>query len=335
MKLLFRQIPLFKKLMLPLVLLGGTIVMGTLGYMIIEGFSFLDALYMTVITIGSVGYSEVHPLSDAGRVFTIFLIIINIGLITYFITLLSRYLLDGEFLKQYKQIKMIDAIAQLKQHVIICGLGRNGRECAQVLHENNIPYVVIEEKEAATKEDTGFNIPFLIKGDATKDEVLLEAGIKNARALIATLPIDADNLFVVLTAKQINPQLTIISRASQDSSVSKLKIGGASNVIMPDKIGGAHMATLVMIPDVVELMSLLSATSNEQFKIVELEVTLATPTPLQQLNLWQETGCTVLSVKNSANNYLLNPGPAQAIAQGDRLIIMGSAAQIEVTKRKI
>jgi voltage-gated potassium channel len=334
MKQFTRQIQLFKKLLIPFMLLGGTIVMGTLGYMIIEKFRFFDALYMTVITIGSVGYMEVHPLSEAGRLFTIFLIIINIGLITYFITLLSRYLLDGEFLKQYKQIKMLNAIEKLKQHVIICGLGRNGRECAQVLQDNKIPYVVVEEKEAATAEDPGFKVPYSIKGDATKDEVLIEAGIHNARALITTLPVDADNLFVVLTARQINPGLTIISRASQDSSVNKLKIGGATNVIMPDKIGGAHMATLVMIPDVVELMSLLSATSNDQFKIVELEAT-QTGTTLRQLNLWQQTGCTVLSVKDRQNHYLLNPGPEQPVTRGDRLIIMGSAAQIEAAKKKI
>jgi voltage-gated potassium channel len=327
MRHLFTKIQLFKKLLFPLQLLGGIIMAGTAGYMIIEKFNFLDALYMTVITIGSVGYMEVHPLSGAGRIFTIVLIVINIGLITYFITLLSRYLLDGEFLKQYKQIKMLNAIENLRGHVIICGFGRNGRECAQVLHDNHIPFVVVETKPEAM-ESGDFGIAYKITGNATKDEVLQEAGIKNARALITTLPVDADNLFVVLSAKQINSRLTIISRASQDSSVNKLKIAGATNVIMPDKIGGAHMATLVMIPDVVELISLMSTTNNEDFTIEELEVKQSAGNTMAMLNLWQTAGCTVLSIKDSSNNYLLNPGPERTLEPGDRLIIMGNKEQV-------
>jgi voltage-gated potassium channel len=330
--LLLKQLRFFKHLLLPVAMLGCIIMLGAGGYMVIEKFSFLDALYMTVITIGSVGYAEVHPLSDAGRVFTIILILLNLGTFTYFITLLTRYLMDGEFIRHYKQIKMDAMIKNLRQHVIICGLGRNGKECAQILHDNQVPYVVVEEKEA-NLEDVDFDIPFILKGDATKDEVLLEAGIENARAIITTLPVDADNLFVVLTSKQLNPQLTVISRASQDSSVNKLKIAGATNVIMPDKIGGAHMATLVMIPDVIELISLMSTTNTEQFNIVELEV--RRENTLSALNLWQQTHCTVLSVKNASGQYLLNPAPEQGIRPGDRLIIMGSRQQVEAAKKLV
>jgi voltage-gated potassium channel len=323
--LLLGQLKFFKPLLLPVFILVMIILMGTAGYIIIENYGFLDALYMTVITIGSVGYAEVNPLSDAGRVFTIILILLNLGTFTYFITLLTRYLIDGEFIKQYKLVKMEALIKKLHQHVIICGLGRNGKECARVLHNNHIPFVIIEEKEPDI-EDLDFEIKYLLRGNATKDDVLTEAGIKNARAIITTLPVDADNVFVVLTSKQLNPQLTIISRASQDSTVSKLKIAGATNVIMPDKIGGAHMATLVMIPDVAELVSLMSATNNDQFNITEVEVKRTAS--LGELNLWQKTGCTILSIKDTSGKYLMNPAPSKTIAPGDRLIIMGSKEQV-------
>jgi voltage-gated potassium channel len=323
--LFFRQLKFFKPLLLPVLMLVMIILMGTAGYIIIEKYTFLEALYMTVITIGSVGYAEVHPLSDPGRVFSIILILLNLGTFTYFITLLTRYLIDGEFIKQYKLVKMEALIKKLHGHVIICGLGRNGKECARVLHNNHIPFVIVEEKEPDT-EDLDFEIKYLLRGNATKDDVLTEAGIRNARAIITTLPVDADNVFVVLTSKQLNPQLTIISRASQDSTVSKLKIAGATNVIMPDKIGGAHMATLVMIPDVAELVSLMSATNNEQFNITEVEVKRTTG--LGELNLWQKSGCTILSIKDAGGKYLMNPAPSKNIAPGDRLIIMGSKEQI-------
>lgn len=323
---------LFSKLILPVAMLLLTILFGTIGYMVIEHFNFLESLYMTVITISTVGFTEVKPLSDAGRIFTIFLILVNLGLFTYFVTLLTRFFSDGEFVKLYKQIKMENSIQHLKQHVIICGFGRNGKESAQILFNNKIPFVVLEEKNDLDK-DIEFEVPHFMKGDATKDEVLLEAGIKNARALIITLPIDADNLFVVLTAKQLNPAIKIISRASQDSSVKKLKIAGADNVIMPDKIGGAHMATLVMLPDVVEMLSIMSTKSNESFRVAEIgankNVTLG------QLDMWSKTNCTILGIKTEGNHYTVNPDASYQIKPGDRLIVMGSNAQIENAKKLI
>lgn len=299
--------------------------------MLIEGYSFFDALYMTVITVGTVGYMEVHPLSDAGRVFTIFIILINIGAFTFFVTYLTRYLLDGEFIRTYKQMKMDNAIQQLRNHVIICGFGRNGSESAQVLSQNGIPFVVVEEKNELP-DDLPFDVPFFMKGDATKDETLKEAGIDHARAIITTMPIDADNLFTVLTARQLNARVTIISRASQDSSVSKLKIAGADNVIMPDKIGGAQMATLVLNPDVQEMISLMATRNNEHFQLCEMTATRNIS--LAEANLWVKTGCTLLAVKNG-NEYILNPSPSYYINAGERLILMGSKQQIESAEKTI
>jgi voltage-gated potassium channel len=324
-----KRLRYFSGLILPLALFVVLLLIGTFGYMIIEGYSFFDALYMTVITVGTVGYMEVHPLSWAGRVFTVIIILINIGAFTFFVTYLTRYLLDGEFIRTYKQMKMDNAIQQLRNHVIVCGFGRNGTECANVLFNNNIPFVVLEEKNALP-DDLPFKVKYFMKGDATRDETLKEAGIEHARAIIATMPIDADNLFMVLTARQLNPNITIISRASQDSSVGKLKIAGANNVIMPDKIGGAQMATLVLNPDVQEMISLMATKNNEQFKLEEM---LATKNvSLADLNLWGTTHCTLLAVKNG-NEYILNPGPSYVIHGGERLILMGSQEQLEMAKK--
>jgi voltage-gated potassium channel len=320
-----KRLNLFKGLVYPLLLLGVLLFFGTMGYMVIESYGFLDAVYMTVITVASVGFGEVRPLSSAGRIFTIILIMINLGLFTYFISLLSRYFFDLEFTKKYKAIKMEIKIQQLRHHVIICGFGRNGKESAQVLHDNKIPFVIIEEK-LELPSDLNFRVDYFVKGDATRDEVLMEAGIKNARAVISTLPVDPDNLFVVLTAKQLNPAITVISRASQDSSVNKLKIAGANNVIMPDKIGGAHMATLVMLPDVVEMLSLLTIRNNNEFRVAELRA--RNGTSLFNLDLWKRTNCTILGVKDVENRYVINPTSSYQISPGDRLIVMGSDEQI-------
>ena len=325
----FRRLRYFSGLILPLGLFFILLLTGTLGYMLIEKYSFFDALYMTVITVGTVGYMEVHPLSMSGRVFTVCIILVNIGAFTFFVTYLTRYLLDGEFIRTYKQMKMDNAIQQLRNHVIVCGFGRNGTECAQVLHHNNISFVVVEEKNELP-DDLPFKVDYFMKGDATKDETLHEAGIEHARAIIATMPIDADNLFMVLTARQLNPNITIISRASQDSSVGKLKIAGANNVIMPDKIGGAQMATLVLNPDVQEMIALMASKNNKQFQLVEMVATKNTS--LNDLNLWVRTGSTLLAVKN-ANEYILNPGPSFVIHGGERLILMGSEEQLEQAKK--
>lgn len=328
---MWKRWQLFIPLFVPIFMLGIVIVVGVVGYMVIEAYSLLDAVYMTVITIASVGFQEVHPLSAGGRIFTVILILLNLGLFTYFITLLSRFFLDGEFIRRYKLVKMENAIHELNGHVIVCGFGRNGRESAHALHSNNIPFVVVEEK-MDIPDDIPFEVPYFLKGDATKDEVLRDAGIEKARAIIIALPVDADNLFIVLTARQLNPKIKIISRASQDTSVNKLKIAGADNVIMPDKIGGAHMASLVMIPDVMEFVSLLTLKNNQSFKVAELEIKKSVA--IGELDLWRKTGCTVLGIKNTSH-YNLNPGADVIINQTERLIVMGSEEQIDKAKRYI
>ncbi len=306
------------------------ILSGMAGFMLIEHYTALEAAYMTIITLSTVGFAEIRPLSDSGRLFTIFLIIANIGTFAYVISQLSTFFLDGEFIQTYKLFKMKNSIKALEGHIIICGFGRNGREAAKIFHNSGRPFVVVE-KAGARIDDLPFPIDYYLEDDATRDETLLEAGIMKAGTLLTTLPDDAANLFVVLTARELNPGLKIISRASNDSSVKKIRTAGAANVVMPDKIGGAHMATLVLSPDISEFVDLMATQSNVNFNIVEIKSSVTTT--LKELDCWHKTGATVLGIKTADGEYILNPPAPNVIRTSDCLIIMGTEEQLKSATR--
>lgn len=329
---LYLPVRYFFKIYVSLAAFAFVLITGTAGYMLIEHYTFVEALYMTVITISTVGFTEVHTLSEAGRIFTTIIILANIGIFTYFITQLSNYFLDGEFTETYKLYNMKNSIAELEGHIIICGFGRNGREAAKVFYANNQDFVIIEKIDSR-KDDLPFNVKFILHDDATRDETLIEAGIMKATALLTTLPEDADNLYVVLTARELNPGLKIISRASNDSSVKKLKTAGANNVIMPDKIGGAHMANLVVSPDIKEFIDLMGTQGNDQFNVAEITSNITTS--LEELDCWRKTGATILGLKTTHGDYSLNPSGKTVIRPGNRLIAMGAKDQLEKLKRVV
>ncbi|MGK0325801.1 MAG: voltage-gated potassium channel, partial [Polaribacter sp.] len=218
------------------------LAIGVAGYMILSGDTFVNALYMTVITITTVGFGEVHPLSPEEKIFTIFLILTSISIFGYTVSSFTEYIISGQLFKQLKLKRVQKTIEKLEGHTIVCGFGRNGKQAIVKLKNYQKEYVVIERnKNLIEKLDTEEILN--VEGDATTDEILIKAGIKRAKNLITALSSDADNLFVVLSARQLNKDCTIISRASKESSYSKLKIAGADNVIMPDKLGGNHMAS--------------------------------------------------------------------------------------------
>lgn len=314
---------LFRKFLSPIFYLVFLTVAGTIGYVLIEDFPWIDSLYMTIITISTVGYGETHQLSSVGRIFTILLILSSVGLVGYYLATITRLLSDGEWNREYKQFKQHNYLQKMENHVVVCGYGRNGRQACEVLRQNGEQFAVIESSKDAAHHPGDL----VIYADATRDEVLLEVGILKAKAIIISLPDDAANLFIVLTARQLNPSIVIISRASYDQSVNKLKIAGANNVIMPDKLGGAHMASLVLIPDVQEFIEIISSQYNENFQITEIEV--FKDILLGELNLWQQTGCTVLGIKMISGKYHRNPEPAYVTTSGERLMVMGSAQQLK------
>ena len=314
-----------------LFLVFSIILLGVAGYMILSDYSFVDALYMTVITITTVGFGEVQPFTPEEKIFTVFLILMSITVFGYAVSIFSEYLVSGKLFEQFKHRKVEKKIQSLKEHTIVCGFGRNGKQAILKLKNYNQQFVVVEkDKEIAAELDV--NNLLNIQGDATLDETLLRAGIKNATTLITALPSDADNLFVVLTANQLNSTCKIISRASNESSYSKLKIAGASNVIMPDKLGGDHMASLVVTPDVIEFVDRLTiegeTTANlEEIAVDDLPKKYINKTILD-LDLRRETGCTVIGIRTPDRDYIINPEAETALTIGSSLIVLGRPEQI-------
>lgn len=314
-----------------LILVIGILFIGTLGYMFLSGYSFVDALYMTVITITTVGFSEVHPFSAQDKIFTIFLILTSITILGYAVSSFSEFLVSGKMFKHFKNITVKKKIEHLKGHTIVCGYGRNGKQAILKLKNYNTDLVVVEnDKEMSELLDSEELLN--INGDATLDETLLNAGIMNAANLITALPSDANNLFVVLTASQLNKNCKIISRASNETSYSKLKIAGANNVIMPDKLGGDHMASLVTTPDVIEFVDRLTIEGETTANLEEIDVNDLPKKyigkTILDLDLRKQTGCTVIGFRNPNKDYVINPEADSVLIRGSHLIVLGRPEQI-------
>ena len=306
------------------------LLIGVLGYRYIANYTWVDALYMTAITVTTVGFGEVQPLDNTAKVFTVFLILFSVFFITYAISVISEYILSKNNFGQLKAIKMRKKIDQLQDHVIICGYGRNGMQAGKKLAAHKKSFVVIEKNEALIEK---YNKDVLfVTGNANEDEVLTAAGIERADSIIVALPSDADNLFIVLSARQMNENLTIISRASQETSYKKLKLAGANNVIMPDKIGGDHMASLVVIPDLVEFLDNLSIIGEKTVNVEEVSVKDLTNKmnckTIRDLDFRRQTGCSIIGYKDSKGVYLINPEADTVLEPNSKLIVLGRPEQI-------
>lgn len=335
--LLFNNFRYFKRLYIAGFLIIAVLVAGVSGFALVEHYSFLDSLFMTIITVGTVGYGEVHPLSNGGKVFAIILIIFSIGTFAYAISVITTHVLEGEFQTYFKRFRVDRDIQKLDNHIIVCGYGRNGKQACQQLRSQNEPFVAIEgNPDIASQMHEEGNVLF-IEGDATQDETLLAAGIKRARALITALPNDAANVFVVLTAREMNPNLKIISRASEDASESKLKRAGANSVIMPDKIGGTHMAALVVKPDVLEFMDHITGTVNiklEEITFSSLPESMRNKT-IRELEVRNKTGANIIGFKTANGEYVINPPPDTMMQQDAKLFVLGTQDQVNRFKEII
>ena len=325
------------KFYIALALLLLVLTSGVVGLMIISGSNWIDAIYMTVITITTVGFKEAVILDDQGKLFTVFLIIISVFVFAYAISVITEYILSRSTLRKIIQRRTLKKIRRMENHIIICGFGRNGKQAAEKLHTHNQQFVIIEKDRAVIERYENSEISF-VEGNASEDEILEKAGIHSAKCLITALPSDADNLFVVLSARQINGNLLIISRASQESSYKKLKLAGADNVIMPDKIGGEHMASLVVVPDLVEFIDNLSISGKNTTNVEEIRTEDITPSDkeisLKELDLRKETGCTVIGYKTPDGEYIINPGADLKLVKESKIIALGRPEQIELLKQK-
>ena len=312
---------------------------GVSGYYFIENYSFIDALYMTVITISTVGFTEVNSLSEIGRLFTSFYIIFNLGVIAYILSVVTRFLFEGEFKEVFSSYMTKREVEKLDGHVIICGFGRNGSNAAKELKRDGVPFVVVDNDEQVLQSLLSDNESLhVIKGDATEEDVLSFAGVERASALIASIPDDANNLFITLTAREMNPKLRIIARANKESSERKLLRAGADSVVMPDAIGGHYMATLVNRPQVVEFLDMINGVGEMKLELEEVHYNdfkeQHRDKTIVELDVRRYCGVTFIGYKSIIDGYVFNPNARTKLDVGEVFIMLGKKDAIETFKNE-
>lgn len=309
------------------------LVVGVLGFMLIEKYTLLEAFYMTVITVATVGFAEVRPLDASGQLFVSIFILTNIGVFAYILAVFTYYVVQGEIFKFMHNNVIEREIQKLTQHVILCGYGRYGQEIAEHLKKVNIPFIIIDNNaeriEAIQQSEEKF---LYIHGDATHDEILLKAGIKKAMAVISAMPNDMSNVFTVLTARQLNETVNIVSRVAHYKSEQKLKLAGANHVVMPEQIGGFYMATLISKPGAVEFFSFIT---NEYESDIGFEEIAFEDAPercknssIGELHLRRETGVNIIGYKSPEGKYIINPTPATILIPKSSFIVFGDREQL-------
>ena len=313
--------------LLPLVLLGA----GTAGYCLIEGWSAFDALYMTVITLTTVGFGEVHPLSQGGRAFTVLLTLGGIFTLFYAGTEVARAVITGELRTILGRRRMEKRIADLQQHVIVCGYGRVGQHVSDEFSRRGLPFVVLD-RDAQRLAD--FNLPHghALLGDATTDEALRQAGIDRARAVVVVVATDADNLFITMSARLLNDKVPIIARAEEEASPEKLRRAGATRVVSPYVIGGNRVAQAVLHPAVLDLIEVATRKEHIDLQIEEIRIGSASPLggrAVADSGLRTDVGLILVAIKRKTGHMEFNPADQVGITEGDTLIVMGRRGQLD------
>jgi voltage-gated potassium channel len=322
-----------RRLLAAALLLTGLLVLGIVGYMLIEGWSFLDALYMTVTTVTTVGFRELKPLSDGGRVFTIFLILLGVGVAFYILTSLVALVVEGDLGLMLGVRRMKGKIEALADHFILCGFGRVGEEIARDFTARGVPFVIMDSNpgaiERARKQDY-----LLVEGDASSDAILLEAGIERARCLLAASDSDSGNTYIVLTAKALNPRLFIVARAAQRASAMPMLSAGADRVISPYSMSGRRMALSALQPLVVDFIDTLATGRHRERILAELEV--SEESGLAGMSLG---GCfrdcpeaTVLALQKPSGTIQVGPRGGTILELGDRLMVLGAEEELEALR---
>ena len=308
-------------------------VIGTAGYMIIEGWTFLDALYMTVTVLTTIGFREVRPLDDSGRVFTIFLAIAGVGTIFYGLVSLFQFVIEGELGKLVGVQRMKGRIEGLRDHYILCGFGRVGEEIAREFESRRLPYVVVESNVEAIERcrQRGY---LLLMGDATSDAVLKEAGVERARVLLAASDSDAGNTFIVLTAKALNPTLFVVARAAQPVSEPRMLRAGANRVFSPYTIAGKQMALTALHPMVVEFIDTLASRQDGAPVLAEIDVSDVSGLAGRTIHdiLHSAASVIVLGLQSATGELQVAPPSEAVLRVGDRVIVMGQEKELEAIR---
>lgn len=308
---------------------------GTLGFLIIEDWTVTESIYMTLITLTTVGFAEVRPLTDAGKHFMILFLVVGVATVGFSVSTVVSYLFEGQIVQSVRRRKMERVMKRIRNHYIVCGAGDVGREVVMEFRKNRTPYVVVERdpehSELAEAEDTVFVI-----GDASEESVLDQARIADAIGLIAVLPSDADNVFVTLTARQMNPNLTIIAKASDEQATNKLRRAGATRVITPSRIAGRRIVSSALRPSIVNFLDVIVDDSKMSLRMEEFRISETSPLAgktLREVNLGQHTGAIVLAITDAMGNARTDSSQQTMVAgatvhPGDRLIALGSEQQL-------
>ena len=322
----------YKLLWLSLVILTAVVAAGTAGYVAIEGWDWFDSLYMTVITLTTIGYGEVHQLDRAGRAFTIVLIFFGVGTAAFALRNAAKLMLEGELGAIFGRKKLDKKIRGLKDHYIVCGFGRMGRLITRELMLKPVPFVVIE-KNASALQEGDWEKYLIIVGDADRDETLIRAGIERARGLITVVSTDADNLYIVLTARGLAPELYIVARSGEEGSEKKLKRAGASKVISPYLIGADRMAQAVLRPNVVDFIEFATQSENMDLKMEEVTINSGSALvgkALSESGIRHDLGIIIVAIKRADGRMDFNPSPVSVIGEGDCLIALGQPERLRV-----
>lgn len=319
------------RIVLIIIEIAGIVASGTMGYMVIEGWSFLDSFFMTIITITTVGFEEVKELSPNGQIFTILLIFSSLGIVTYGVSVVFKDVIEGNFIKYIKARQLDKMLNNLVDHYIVCGAGQTGKSVVAELQKAKVPYVIIETDREKVESLQEQNIP-IFHGDATHDEVLEKMQIKKAKGVITVLDTDADNVFTVLSCRQLNPKLHIVARSIVHSSEAKLIKAGADVVVSPNQIGGQRMAVLAINTVLANILDIV--TNNEEDNLPKLLEIKISPNSnlagqsIQEANVRVKTGLTVLAIIRG-DEKILNPSPEMILQSGDLLLVIGSEEQVK------
>jgi voltage-gated potassium channel len=317
-----------RRLLLGISILVVIIAFGVIGYELIEGWGFLDSLYMTVTTITTVGYREVHPLTTNGRIFSIFLIVGGVGGALYTVTGVVQYVIEGNIGTIWERRRMQNKINNLKGHFILCGFGRVGESIASTFKAENVPFVVIENRPdcIARLERTDY---IYMQGDATQDDTLRSAGIERARSLIAAVGTDIDNTYITLSARGLCPDIYIEARASTAEAVTKLERSGANRIILPHAIGGRRMAMLALRPAVVDFIDNVIYSRGHEMRVENVVISPNSRLIDSKIKAARdETGITTLAIRKKSGAFIPNPSGEVVIEDGDQLIVIGTIDQL-------
>lgn len=324
-----------KKLLIFILLMLTIVAVGIVGYLLLLHVGFIDALYMTIITISTVGFSEVAVMSDAAKVFSIFLIFAGLTVVAYGFTSFVTYLFGGELQDTWRKKRMSDKISHLNGHYIICGAGDVGSTVISCLKSTGSAFVVIESNEKRHEELVAEGV-LTLNGDATHDETLMKAGIMRAKGIVCTLSSDSDNVFTVLTAKGLNEKIYIVARAVERTAHSKLMKAGANRTISPNEIGGQRIAAAMVRPSMTSFFDIMTRAGDLLLDLEELVISPGSKIcglRLREAKIPQKTGLIVLALKKkNAETFSVNPGADEILEEGDILIALGTSEQAERLK---